>query len=296
MNPEEALSTLLNAVRSEVNLPQEELESANTLLRELGFLPVAIVQAGTYCHTLSYPFTQYLQLFYSHRAELMKKAEPSSLDNYQRGAYTTLDLSYRVLPQAARDLLRTISWFHHTNIPLAALSTAAKREFEDVRVFLPRPESHKSIIADLKRLLCFDGTWGEMRVQEMLGTLQSFSLLSTSSINGTLSLQLHQLVQAWLRDMDPSISSQHQLMACQILTSCCEDNVFLLHQHLFPHVLDVWDQVEDRGMHVNDVMAAGISLQRQGQYQRARKLFEIGLELVTSTSGPDDMTAMAVSG
>ena len=295
MNPEEALSTLLNAARREVDLPREELESANTLLRELGFLPVAIVQAGTYCHALSSPFTQYLQLFYSHRTELMKKAEPSSLDNYQRGAYTTLDLSYNALPQAPRDFLHTISCFHHTSIPLVALSTAAKREFKDLEVFLPRPESHKSIVADLKGLLCFGGIWSEMKVREILGTLQSFSLLSTNSANGSLFLHLHPLVQAWLRDMDPFNSSHHQLMACQILTSCCEEDAFQLRQHLLPHVLDVWDRLKDKKMHLNDVMVAGITLQRQGQYQRARRLFEIGLDLVTSTGGLDEMTTVTVS-
>src|SRR5450432_2400287 len=102
MEQEEALATLLHAARRHLPLSTEELKSAQTLLKELGCLAVALVQAGTYCHELSYSFTQYLSLFYSHRAELMKKAEPSALDNYERGAYTTLDLSYTALPQAAR--------------------------------------------------------------------------------------------------------------------------------------------------------------------------------------------------
>jgi hypothetical protein len=129
MVADEALSTLLRAARRELPLPAEEIKNVHTLMKELGYLAVALVQAGTYCHHLSdsrdgslpYTFTQYLSLFYSHRAELMKLAEPSSLDSYQRGVYTTLDLSYRALPQTAQEFLHFISFFHHTDIPLRAL-------------------------------------------------------------------------------------------------------------------------------------------------------------------------------
>src|SRR5450432_2802962 len=136
MEQEEALATLLHAARRQLPLSAEELKSAHTLLNELGCLAVALVQAGTYCHELSCSFTQYLTLFYSHRAELMKRAEPSSLDSYRRGAYTTLDLSYKALPQLSRDFLHFISFFHHTDIPVSALATAARENFQDVLPFL----------------------------------------------------------------------------------------------------------------------------------------------------------------
>jgi hypothetical protein len=110
MEPGEALTTLLHAARRQLPLSAKELKSAHTLLTELGCLAVALVQAGTYCYELSCSFTQYLTLFYSHRAELMKKAESFSLDNYQRGAYTTFDLSYKALPQPSRDFLHFISF------------------------------------------------------------------------------------------------------------------------------------------------------------------------------------------
>jgi hypothetical protein len=206
MEPEEALSALLRAARRFMPLSDDELKSANALLKELGCLAVALVQAGTYCHELSYSFTQYLALFYPHRAELMKRAEPSSLDNYQRGAYTTLDLSYRALPQPSRDFLHFISFFHHTDIPLSALATAAKKNFKDRYPLLPRPEAHERVLTDLRRLLCTEGNWNEMQVQDTVRTLRSFSLLSITSIDDSIFLHLHPLIQSWAKDMDPTSS------------------------------------------------------------------------------------------
>jgi len=198
MEPEEGLTTLLHAARCELPLPPGELESAKAILKELGCLAVALVQAGTYCHGLACSFSQYLLLFSSHRAELMKQAEPSSLDNYQKGAYTTFNLSYKVLPKPPQDFLHLISFFHHTDIPLSGLETAAEVGFKDPWVLVPRSEDHKVVLGHLKELLCIDGSWSQIHIQEILRTLQSFSLLSINSVDDHTFLQLHPLVQALL--------------------------------------------------------------------------------------------------
>jgi hypothetical protein len=98
MEEDEAMVTLLQAARRQAPSSDKELESAKALIKELGYLAVALVQAGTYCHQLSsevhgvfqpYTFTQYLSPFYTHRAEIMKKASPSSLTTTSEG-YTPL--------------------------------------------------------------------------------------------------------------------------------------------------------------------------------------------------------------
>jgi hypothetical protein len=124
----------------------------------------------------------------------MKRAEPSSLDNYERGAYTTLDISF----------------FHHADIPLSALSTAVREGFKDAPFqYLLRPEAHKGFMTDLKRLLCADGNWSEMQVQDTLRTLRSFSLLSITSPGDNVFLHLHPLIQVWARDMNQSTSQPY---------------------------------------------------------------------------------------
>jgi tetratricopeptide (TPR) repeat protein len=295
MEVNEAISTLLHAARRQLLLTDEELKSAHTLLKELGCLAVALVQAGTYCHELSCSFTQYLTLFYSHRADLMKRVESFSLDNYQRGAYTTLDVSYKALTQQSRDFLHFISFFHHTDIPLSALATATRENFRDGSWLLPRPEVHERVLADLRRLLCPEGNWSEMHAQDTLRTLRTFSLLSISSINDSIFLQLHPLIQSWSKDIDPSRSKHHQAMALQVLTTCCNDDAFLLHRHLLSHILYMLDQLAGRDMHVNDIMAAGKFLNEQGHYRAAAELFETAIETMGTPTDNNEKNIATIS-
>jgi tetratricopeptide (TPR) repeat protein len=295
MELDEALTALLHAARRQLPLPADELQSAQTLLKELGCLAVALVQAGTYCHELSCSFTKYLSLFYFHRAELMKRDGPSSLDNYERGAYTTLDLSYKALPQDSRDFLHFISFFHHADIPLSALAAAAKEDFNDGFQYLPRPDAREGVITDLKKLLCVDGGWSEMRVQDTLRTLRSFSLLSITSLGDNIFLHLHPLIQAWARDMNQSIPHPHRAMALQVLTACCGVDSFQLHRSLLPHIIDIPEQLKGQDIHINNFTAAGRIIREQGHYQAAAELLETALGIISNTPDNDEKNVATIS-
>jgi hypothetical protein len=111
MGPNEAYETLARATHRTLPFSPVEHESARRLIEVLGSLAVALVQADSYCYNISSPgeggegcfsFEQYLQLFKRHRSSLMRKEDGTTLDRYGRGAYTTFDLSYSLLPQPAR--------------------------------------------------------------------------------------------------------------------------------------------------------------------------------------------------
>ncbi|KIM32606.1 hypothetical protein M408DRAFT_41470, partial [Serendipita vermifera MAFF 305830] len=245
MDRTEALTTLLKAAKRQLPLVPEELISANTLLDELGCLAVALVQAGTYCHQLSstvdgvfqpYSITNYLSLFHSRRSSLMKKVNPLTLDGYGRGVYTTLDLSYNAIPPSSRDLLHLISYFHHSDIPLSVLATASNMRFRDPFICLERLEGHKDIVSRLVSLLCADQEWDELRTHEIIQTLRSFSLVSTTNVDDSIFLHLHPLVKAWAKDKILPTDQNYCAMAAQTLSACCfRDNV-RLYRYLVPHI------------------------------------------------------------
>jgi hypothetical protein len=278
MEADEALATLLRAAQRELPLSNDEMKAAQTLIKELGYLAVALVQAGTYCNQLSsqihgilhpYTFTKYLELFYTHRAELMTKAQPSPLDNYERGVYTTLDLSYQAIPQLAREFLHFLSFFHHTDLPLAALATAA---FADQRSLLPHPDDHGRVVADLARLLCVEGKWSEIQVQEVIQNLRSFSLISATPTGDDLFLQMHPLVQVWSRDMVSLASQHYRAMSMQAVTSCHGNDTFLIYRHMTSHILDIISQVEIEDIHVDDLVGIGDVFRGQGPEFRSLSL------------------------
>ena len=284
MEADEALTTLLHAARRERPLSAIEMEKAHALAKELGYLAVALVQAGTYCYQLSshqrgvlspFTFTQSLSLFQKQRPELMREGLASPLDHYKRGVYTTLDLSYRAIPQPAQDFLHYIAFFHCTDIRLSVMA-AAGSNFTEEGSLLPWDEDHTYIISHLGELVCRDGEWSEQLVQKKICDLCSFSLISVTSVGDSLSLQLHPLVQAWFQDTLPS-SQYYRAMAMQTITSCCRGDNIVLYQHLLPHILHILGQVEAQNMHVNNLQAIGKVLCNLGHYGTAAKLLETAL-------------------
>ncbi|KIM22767.1 hypothetical protein M408DRAFT_322409, partial [Serendipita vermifera MAFF 305830] len=276
MSADEALAVMRLASRRQMPLPDKELDSATTLMRELGYLAVALVQAGTYCYQLSSTIGEYLSLFKTHRTELMKGRGNTSLDNYERAVYATLDLSYNKLPQDAKDFFHLISFFHHTEIPLSAFTRAADNDFEDPQRYLPRPDSHTNTISDLKITLCNQGKWSDFTIQRIIGDLRSFSLVTASSLDNSLFLHLHPLIQTWSRDRSSNLSQRFQAMAIQILVAC-GSNDWSLNQYLLPHIQDTLHQVQRQDLHVNDLMSFGKVVKQQGHYPEVANLFEVAL-------------------
>jgi len=305
MAKDEALAVLLQAARRQSPLSTAELTSAHILMEELGCLAVALGQAGTYCRQLSstihgvlhpYTFTQYLRIFNSQRSKLMKKPGPTSLDNYQKGAYTTFDLSYQAMPENAREFLHFISYFHRSDISMAMFEVASAVSFKDWITLLPRPGQHEEVISGLYKMLCTDEMWDELMVEETIQVLRSFSLVSTTIINDSILLQIHPLVQAWSRDMVSSHSQGYQAMARQVLTSCGQESHLPLFYWLYPHLRNMMETTSSRTWHVNDQFAAGTILKLQGRDEEAQAIFTEARELVKSAAGQENEATLFLLG
>jgi tetratricopeptide (TPR) repeat protein len=304
MEKDEALSTLLLAARRQGSLSPDEERDARQLVEKLGYLAVALVQAGTYCYQIStavegseqpFAFAQYITLFSSQRAELMKKHASFSLDNYQLGAYTAFDISYKAIPQVAKDFLHFIASFHYSSIPLSMFSTAVQSRFNDPHPLVRRPQEHFDIELELRTLLCLEGKWNELRIHGIIRTLRSFSLVSASSASNIVFLHLHPLVHAWARDMMQSESRRHRIMAALVLNACSTERFFQLHQYLLPHFDDLLDNESTEETHVNDKFAAGVLLTKLGYYDKAERLLIRSLEVAEEIYGRGDSNCIRVA-
>ncbi|KIM20869.1 hypothetical protein M408DRAFT_30035 [Serendipita vermifera MAFF 305830] len=286
MNDDEAFSTLLKAARRHLPLSSREEEKARELVGMLGHLAVALVQAGTYCYQLSvtvqqpFTFAQYALAFTLQRSELMKAGESASLDNYQLGAYAAFELSYKAIPQEAKEFLHFAASFHHSDISLAtfAITAAQGCEDPDCNSLVPRPENHSEIVSGLRELLCTDGRWDEVLVHKSIRILRCFSLITASSRANTVFMHLHPLVQAWARDTLLPASKHYQKMALQTITCCVNDRDVQVYRHLIPHVQDLFDEMGPELTHVNEKYAAGIALRHEAIYPKAEELFSDALK------------------
>jgi len=205
----------------------------------------------------------------------MRKEDTTALDRYDRGAYTTFDLSYSLLPQPARELLHLSGFFHHTDISLAMLERAAQNQFLDQLVYLARPDAHSVIEGRLIALLCPDGRWNELHIHGIIRALQSFSLVSTTFVSATVHLRFHTLVHTWSRDILSSNDTvNYRQMAMQVVASCTSRDNELLYQCLLPHIMRQLESEPMVKLHVNDKMGFGQVLIGLGNYLMAEMLFQ----------------------
>lgn len=307
MGVDEAYEVLIRAAHRRVPLSQDEDASARELMMEFGNLAVALVQAGSYCYRMSstgssdgghYKFSQYLSLLKKHRKELMTKGDRTSLDRYTRGAYTTFDLSYTLLPQPAREILYLSAFFHHTDIPLSMLECATQNNFSDWWEFLIRPETHKVVKDRLTQLLFFtNGRWDELYIHNIIHSLQSFSLVSTSSAFGKVFLRFHPLVHSWCRDLIPPAELDgYRQMAMHVVVSCTLPSNTLLYRFLIPHMTSLIQDYSINKMHVNDLMGFARVFLELGDYPKAEGFLRDSLAITEAKLGKQQHGTSLVAG
>ncbi|TFK96986.1 hypothetical protein BDV98DRAFT_658852 [Pterulicium gracile] len=100
------------------------------LVKELCYLPLAVVQAGTCISKSGWPVHLYLKKFHSLQALLLDgrndTVEATAIDDYPLHLYTTWKLSYDILPERAQALLWLCSYLHHTGITEQLFHNALK--------------------------------------------------------------------------------------------------------------------------------------------------------------------------
>ncbi|KIM31628.1 hypothetical protein M408DRAFT_20861, partial [Serendipita vermifera MAFF 305830] len=277
LNPKDALAALEKAAHRQIPNPSKEMDDARILMEKLGYLPLALVHAGAYCHQQSserddkvyhFTFSRYLDLFDKRREALLRKTDMFTQEDYERGVYATLDLSYEVLQEASKQFLRIISHFHYSDIPLAMFRAAAQVGFEDPEIYLLRPEDKKGLSL-LTDLLCTNGEPDEFQLLELIRDLHSFSLVSPSED----SLRMHPLVQAWARDMKSTDTENYEGISTRVVSSCSRDGNLHIYRYLLPHIKGWLAKKEGDDLHINDKVAFGKILDEIGHYALAETLF-----------------------
>jgi hypothetical protein len=185
MSPPDALTFLLKRTGREYEGGLES-NAASELAAELGFLPLALEQAGAYIVRKKSLFQDYLKSFRNHRLELLNKHGPV-VGGYRESVRTTWSMNFRQLEQeseAAADLLRLSAFLSPDSIPLEFLAAGA-------------PE-----LGNLLSAALIDVQEDPVVLDETLAPLTNFSLIRRQI--ETRSYSVHRLVQAVVRaEMDP---------------------------------------------------------------------------------------------
>lgn len=200
MDPEEGISLLLNSAyactqygSSHRDLQQEQL--ARSLGAELGYLALALSQAGATIRRNIYTLEQYLRVYLGYRDRLLPKSMSISIDN--TNTITTWEIPFQKIERHASvrnkdavDLMRLLAFLHFDGIHESVFRSMAADSVDRDVTGVVYPDI---ILSSLKRTEV-----AQARLRQALGVLTDHSLIDFDP--DTRSYSQHPVVHRWARD------------------------------------------------------------------------------------------------
>ncbi|KAJ7158535.1 P-loop containing nucleoside triphosphate hydrolase protein, partial [Mycena filopes] len=189
MEEVDAINLLLQSAKTENS--EANLKIAADIVKELCYLPLAIVQAGTFI-SKSEDLSGYLALYHKNRTRLLSEQIAQTHDGYAWTVYTTWQISFDRLSKLAATLLQLCSFLHYTGISEDMFSNASKYSFPQWR---PSKEELEEPLKFLSHFLEPTGEWDSFRFLAVTNEIKAYSLISFDAKSRLFSI--HPLVHSW---------------------------------------------------------------------------------------------------
>ncbi|KAL8636885.1 MAG: hypothetical protein Q9228_005779 [Teloschistes exilis] len=208
MNHDEAQELLLKSARLNVSFTDYRAQ-ALAIVAELGYLALAIDQAGAYIASGECYLDDFLNVFNAHRQHLLANEAYKGASGSDRAVYATWDLSYAAIarqfqagatealrqgPRAALQILRVFPFFHNEGIMEDIFRFAAENSNRQAGTEGEADHGFPSFLLRCRP----DGKWESQSFRQGVQTLLSFSLVGQES-SGRRFL-MHRLVHSWAFD------------------------------------------------------------------------------------------------
>jgi hypothetical protein len=263
MSSSEAIDVLLSCVMQPGAIPSEsDKKHAVEIVEELGYLPVAIVQAGCFIR-LQDCMDTYLDRFRRSRRTLLQRPAKAQLDKHHHSIYIALNVTVPALSPRALQLSSLLGFFHYTGIPLPLFERVAQRSFK----FQPfdlcdvPPQFHETVSL-LQEMIAPDEEWEE-EFRFTLEELQNYSLVTLVNVGTIKTIRYHTLVHAWAQDrLTTQEQAKFKAAAIRMLACGMSDDDEDLFEYLTVHI-DSFSSNWDK-LHVNDRAAFANVLRSDG--------------------------------
>ncbi|QRV82813.1 kinesin light chain [Ceratobasidium sp. AG-Ba] len=245
MRPEEALALLFKmAGMSDSETPGTERIAATQLLeskpvsKNVGYLALAIVQAGAYIFVSKRSIAQYLEMLIQYRKETLEKYNrlPARIDSYHKTVYTTWHMSYVLLGEPAQRLLHLMAFMHHTEISEETFRRAAIN-LRSYKSEIPATESEiqvqEYLTGCLQPYIHPTGLWNSSAFVDSMTELLSYSLISFDKLSNDYSL--HVLVHDWARtviEYPSDVATQHTALLLAVSVDYAETMESLIYKRM----------------------------------------------------------------
>jgi tetratricopeptide (TPR) repeat protein len=274
--PERALEFLLKRTEREAS-DGDEREAAAHLAKELGYLPLALEQAGAFISENGSRFGDYLSSYRKQRLELLNRARPIAGD-YKESVATTWLMNFTQIESASpasADLLRISAFLDPDSIPLTLIIQARKQLGPLLSAALAG--------ADQDRLI----------LDTLLQPLMSYSLIRKEP--GSESYSVHRMVQeaveGWMDEARRRAWAERAVLAVSEKFPDPEYATWPLCELLLPHagaapkLIDEWNiEPTQAARLLNNV---GLYNKKRGKYAEAEPLYKRALGIYERAVGPD---------
>ena len=253
---------------------QTDEAGATTLAKELGYLPLALEQAGAYVEATGRSLSDYLELFHTRQRQLLRRGRPA---DYPATVATTWDISMqqaREASPASPDLLSLCAFLAPDDIPRELLSQGTEH----------LPKSLARVVADPTT---FD---------DAVAALRRYSLVGAAGD----ALSVHRLVQAVARDRLATRARKRWAEAAVRLVDAAfpfaqnDLETWAPSARLLPHAVLAAGHAQPlevapdaTGRLLNQV---GMYLRGRAQFAQAREAHERALRIDEAAYGPDHPT------
>ena len=184
------------------------------VVQELGYLALAVVQAGAYILKTECNLNRYLEMYRERRGVLLEEYRGivQKMDDYEWTVYTTWIISFKRLSQESATFLQLCAFLHHDGIFEAIFQNAAFNATTYTPMF-PEPTQESDSVSRAKDYLGVfrtpDSPWDTQKFLNVITEIRSYSLVDFDRENQTYSI--HPLVHAWTRT---TISNNEATQAC----------------------------------------------------------------------------------
>ncbi|RDB16830.1 Kinesin light chain [Hypsizygus marmoreus] len=264
------------------------------IVKELGNLALAIVQAGAYLlQDPGLELSDYLESYRRNRAKYLSRNTKQTVSDYTKPVYATWDMSFARLSVPAKQLLRICAFLHYSGITVSFFTDAF--EWNKTHPTSSDTGFLKEVKVFFKYYIDNNGDWDEILFRETLVELGSYSLIHASQHNA---YSIHSLVHAWAAEHETSdIQTNAFVCTSELLYCVCQlrfeqKNVKSM-QMLVSHLQNVQSQTQSLNMDIALVFA---SIYRECiMLKEAENLQKQVIEYKQTTLGndhPDTLLAM----